>query len=247
MSLGSDNVSELRADLHIHTCLSPCADLEMSPRAVVREAKRKGLALIGICDHNSAENVPAARRSGEREGVAVIGGMEVTSREEVHILGLFATDRDLFALQEIVYESLAGTNDERVYGEQVVANEDDEVVAFNTKLLIGATQLPLDRLVEKIHELNGLAIAAHADREAFGILGALGFLPDDLGLDALEIANPQRKHLLPAGLGPPFIVSSDAHSIGRIGERYTILAMAEPTLAEMRRCLRGEEGRYARI
>ena len=100
-----------KADLHIHTCLSPCAELEMSPRKIVREAKRKGLEVIGICDHNSAENVPAVEKNARKEGIRVIGGMEVTSKEEVHILALFDMEDKLFSLQEKVYENLHGTND----------------------------------------------------------------------------------------------------------------------------------------
>ncbi len=89
MKLGFNDIKEFKADMHIHTCLSPCADLEMSPRNIVKEAKKKGLDIIGICDHNSAENFPAVEKSAFQEGIKVIGGIEITSREEVHVLGLF--------------------------------------------------------------------------------------------------------------------------------------------------------------
>ena len=89
MKLESNNIKEFKADMHIHTCLSPCADLEMSPRNIIKEAKKKGLDIIGICDHNSAENFPAVEKSANKEGIKVIGGIEITSREEVHVLALF--------------------------------------------------------------------------------------------------------------------------------------------------------------
>lgn len=238
---------EFKADLHIHTCLSPCAGLEMSPKNIVKEAKKKGLQIIGICDHNSAENVPAVEKTAAREGIKVIGGMEVTSKEEVHILALFDTEDKLFSLQEIVYENLRGTNDEKLYGEQVIVNEVEEVIGFSKKLLIGSTDITISRLVNLIHELDGLAIAAHVDREGFGIIGQLGFIPDGLPLDALEIVEPSKRDSIPQKDDFPFITSSDAHSLENIGKRYTTFLMKNVSIDEMRKCLCGEDGRSVRI
>jgi len=240
-------VKEFKADLHIHTCLSPCADLEMSPRNIVSEAKRKGLQVIGICDHNSAENVPAVEKNAAREGIAVIGGMEVTSKEEVHILALFGSKESLFSFQELVYENLHGTNDEKLYGEQVIVNEEEEVIGFSNKLLIGATDITITRLVDLIHELGGLAIAAHVDREGFGIIGQLGFIPEGLPLDALELADPSKPDRIPQGVRLPFITSSDAHKLEDVGRRSTTFWMEAASTAEIRRCFSGVEGRGLRI
>lgn len=247
MNLVSDSMREFNADLHIHTCLSPCAELEMSPRNIVREAKRKGLHVIGICDHNSAENVPAVEKTAAREGIKVIGGMEVTSREEVHILALFDVVEKLFSLQEIVHENLHGTNDEKLYGEQVIVNEEEEVIGFSKKLLIGSTDITIDRLVDLIHERDGLAIAAHVDREGFGIIGQLGFIPEGLSLDALEIVEPSKRDTIPQKDVFPFITSSDAHTLENIGKRYTTFLMKDVTIEELRKCLCGEDGRGVRI
>jgi PHP family Zn ribbon phosphoesterase len=238
---------EFKADLHIHTCLSPCADLEMSPRNIVSAAKRKGLQVIGICDHNSAENVPAVAKNAAREGITVIGGMEVTSKEEVHILALVGDEEHLFSLQEIVYEHLYGTHDETLYGEQLIVNEEEEVIGCSTKLLIGATEIALERLVDLIHEHEGLAIAAHIDREGFGIIGQLGFIPEGLPLDALELADPAKRAHLPLKNHLPFITSSDAHTLEDVGRRTTTFLMKTVSLQELRRCLSGEEGRTIRI
>ena len=240
-------MKEFKADLHIHTCLSPCADLEMSPRNVVSEAKRKGLHVIGICDHNSAENVPAVEKNAAREGIAVIGGMEVTSKEEVHIVALFGSEESLFSLQEIVYQNLHGTNDEKRYGEQVIVNEQEEVTGFSNKLLIGATDITIEKLVDLIHEREGLAIAAHVDREGFGIIGQLGFIPEGLPLDALELADPSNRDRIPLEVRLPFITSSDAHKLEDIGRRSTTFLMQAASTAEIRRCLSGVEGRRMRI
>lgn len=240
-------MKEFKADLHIHTCLSPCADLEMSPRNIVREAKRKGLQVIGICDHNSAENVPAVEKTAVREGIIVIGGMEVTSKEEVHILALFGSEERLFAFQEIVHQNLHGTNDEKLYGEQVIVNEEEEVIGFSNKLLIGATDITIEKLVDLIHEHDGLAIAAHVDREGFGIIGQLGFIPEELPLDALELADPSRRDSISPRARLPFITSSDAHKLEDVGKRSTTFLMNAANTAEIRRCLAGVEGRRVRI
>jgi PHP family Zn ribbon phosphoesterase len=229
--------------LHIHTCLSPCADLEMSPRSIMKEAQKRGLHFVGICDHNSGENVSAAKKAGERERICVIGGMEVTSREEVHILALFDDACELEALQQVVYMNLPGTNDGRMYGDQVVVNEDDEVIDFNKKLLIGATEIPLCEIVELIHRLKGLAIASHIDREGFGIIGQLGFIPEDLCLDAVEFTAPLQRDRVSLTKDFPMVVSSDAHFLKEIGRNRTRFLLKEITVDELGKSFRGEAGR----
>jgi PHP family Zn ribbon phosphoesterase len=241
--LALSKLKEFHGDLHIHTCLSPCADLEMSPRNIVKEAKKKGLHFIGICDHNSAENVFAAKKIAEREKIGVIGGMEITSMEEVHILALFDEDSHLQSLQEIIYKNLHGTNDERLYGDQVVVNEEDEVMGFNRKLLIGATEIPIHEVVNLVHQLNGLAIASHVDREGFGIIGQLGFIPEDLPLDALEITDPSQKDRISLPKSLPVIASSDAHYLEDIGKTRTGYLIKEINIEELRKSFKKEAGR----
>lgn len=234
-----------KADLHIHTCLSPCAELEMSPKNIVKQAKDCGLDIIGICDHNSGENVLAVKRSAEQQGLSVIYGIEVTSKEEVHILALFESEKELLCMQNIIYDNLKGINIENYYGEQVIVNEYDEVLGFNNRLLIGATILSVDKIVDIIHELNGLAIAAHIDRESFSIIGQLGFIPDSLHFDALEISS---KDKLPVNTKPlPLISSSDAHTLAAIGSRFTLFLMKNTSFEEIRRSLLEENERKVMI
>jgi len=173
--------------------------------------------------------------------------MEVTSKEEVHILALFGSEENLFSLQAIVHENLPGTNDEKRYGEQVIVNEKEEVLGFSDKLLIGATSISLERLVDLIHEREGLAIAAHVDREGFGLLGQLGFVPEELPLDALELADPSKRDGIAQGNRWPFITSSDAHKLEDIGRQSTTFWMKAANTAEVRQCLSGVEGRRTRI
>lgn len=241
--MGFNKLRIFSGDLHIHTCLSPCADLEMSPRSIMKEAHRRGLHFVGICDHNSAENICAAQKAGERERIGVIGGMEITSREEVHVLAFFDEKCGLQELQKVIYEHLPETSDKRIYDDQVVVNEDDEVIGFNKKLLMGATEIPLHDVVELIHRLNGLAVASHIDREGFGIIGQLGFIPEDLHLDAVEFTMPSRKDRVALAKDFPSVVSSDAHSLEEIGRRHTRFLLEEITVAELRRSFQGEAGR----
>jgi len=231
-----------KVDLHIHTCLSPCAELEMSPRNIVREAKKRGLDIIGICDHNSCENVPYVEKSAKSLDLGVIGGMEITSKEEVHILALFDSMRALFAMQKIVYDNLSGTNNEKLYGDQVVVNENDEVIEFNKRLLIGATDLSVENIVNKIHELNGLAIASHIDRASFSLISQLGFIPQGLQIDALEISN-SAKIFLYKDMLLPLVTFSDAHKTYDIGRSFTNFIMHQANFEEMRKSLLGKDGR----
>ena len=235
-----------RADLHIHTCLSPCAEAEMTPRAIVRRAREAGLDLIAVCDHNSGENAEAVEAAGRREGLAVLLGIEVTTREEVHILGLFDQPHDLETVQDHVYAYLDGENQPEVFGRQVVMGENDVMAGENPRLLIGACDLALDEVVGLIRSSHGCAIASHIDREGFGLIGHLGFIPD-VALDGLEvsprmtIAEAREKF----GLGAEYeiIRSSDAHRLDEIGQAVTVFETMAPTAQEVRLALQGSEGR----
>jgi len=241
---------QFRADLHIHTCLSPCADIDMSPLSVVKKASEKGLDIIAVTDHNSAENIVAALNSAENSGLSVLAGMEITSSEEAHMLALFDDTDSVLKLQDIVYNNLIkGENDEKLFGEQIVANEKDEVLGFNKRLLIGATSMTAHSIVSQIHALGGLAIASHIDRDAFIIISQLVFIPGDLSFDALEmssaISREKAQELYKDYATFTWISSSDAHTPDDIGKRTTVFHMNDSTIHEMRLALKGTDGRRA--
>lgn len=234
-------------DLHIHTCLSPCADDGMLPTAIVREARRKRVDLIGICDHNSMENVEAVMKAGVRENLRVLGGMEITSKEEVHILAFCEELAELETMQKTVYEHLKGENDESRFGAQNVVNEFDARSGSNRKLLIGATDLDVGAVVDLIRNAGGLAIASHIDRESFSIMSQLGFIPETLGLDGLEVSPlttaPEARQRFPDIVKYPILRSSDAHFLDDIGRQTTVFLMKDTGFAEIRRALAGSDGR----
>ena len=212
----------------------------MLPKAIVKRAKEAGLDIIGICDHNSSENSGAVQKAGEGK-IEVLAGIEIASREEVHILGLFDPSVSLAELQAIIYQNLPGENDEDAFGEQVIVNEAGEVLSLNKKLLIGATSLSVKEVVELIHIQGGIAIASHIDRPSFSIISQLGFIPEDLELDALEVS---RKTSVSKYIGRfPILTSSDAHYLQDIGRNSSSFLIEEPTISEIKMAFRSEEGR----
>ena len=137
------------SDLHIHSALSPCGSLEMSPSAIVAEAKRRGLQAIAVTDHNSVENALIARRVGERLGVKVFCGMEAQSVEEVHLLVLFEDPEEARLFWEEVYPSLPEIpNNPEYFGDQVVVDEEENILRFEEKLLLNSLTLSLGEIVE---------------------------------------------------------------------------------------------------
>ena len=238
-------LKEFRADLHIHTCLSPCGSLKMSPANIVHQASNKNIDIIGICDHNSAENVPALKEAAQKSRIAVLPGLEVTSREEVHLLALFDSISSAFQLQEIVFNHLEGHNDPDTFGMQVVVNAEGEVLGFNPRLLIGASSLSVEDLIVHIHSLEGLVIASHVDRESFSLPGQLGFIPPDMDLDALEIS-PDMTYQEAVEKYPsqfPLVCFSDAHFLEDIGRTHTIFRMESGTIPEISKAIQKKEGR----
>jgi len=235
-------------DLHIHTCLSPCAELDMHPKALVEKACSAGLDIIAICDHNSSENVPYVIKASEGKNLKIFPGIEITTSEEVHFVALFDSLTDLNKLQEFIYLHLPGKNDEGRFGVQAIVDENGEVEGLSDKLLIGATDVSLNELLDYVHQLNGLAIASHIDRESFSVLSQLGFIHESIVFDALEItpltgfqkAREQYQDLSHYS----FIMSSDAHFVKDIGMTMTKIILAEPTLAELKMAFSRQNGRH---
>jgi predicted metal-dependent phosphoesterase TrpH len=237
-----------RADLHIHTCLSPCGELSMYPSAVVKEARARGLDIIAVTDHNAAENAAAVAEAAAGTGLTVLPGLELATEEEAHILAWFDPGTDLGPLLAVVYANLPDVPSRRsLVKEQVIVDAEDGVTGFHPRCLIGATRLDAAAAVSLIHRHGGLAVASHIDREAFSLVSQLGFIPPGLELDAVEVSPLRSFAEARTAYGPltplPMVRFSDAHRPEEIGQATMEFLMAEPSLAEIRKALAGRDGR----
>ncbi len=235
------------ADLHIHSTLSPCGGLEMSPGRIVKEAKEKGIQVIAVTDHNACDNVVYAKRIGDKMGVQVIPGMELQTEEEVHLLAYFGSLDAALSFKDKVYSYLPDVkNDPDYFGDQVIVDENENVVGFEERLLLNSLSLSFDECVRMVKDYQGFPIPAHVDRASYGVINQLGFVPDYLGLEVVEVSRaltPERAVAHWPELGKYTIVSaSDAHYPEDIGAVVTFFLMEEPSWEGFRQALkRGKE------
>lgn len=235
-----------RADVHIHTALSPCADPELTPPAIVNAARQMGLELIAICDHNTAGNVAAVQRAAPPD-LTVLAGIEITTAEEVHVLGIFPACACAQQVAQVVQASLPDLNQTPdPLGEQLLLDQEGRIIGHEKKMLSSACALNLTLAVALIKRAHGLAVAAHVDRKAFSVIGQLGFFPMDAGFDAVEVsaagvaAHRVERFQFP---GLAVITSSDSHILSEIGVGWTSLAMASPCFDEFALALHSAQGR----
>jgi len=206
-------------DLHIHSDLSPCGNAEMTPNNIVNMASIKGLNIISVTDHNSIKNYPAIKTIGDKLGIEVIPGIEVTTKEEVHILCYFRNYKDAYTFAELIYESLPNIkNNPSIFGEQNIYNCDDEIVGNLDKLLINATSYNVNEIFDITKKNHGISVPAHINKKSNSILGVLGFIPFNLQMDFIEVFP---KTSIVEKLIKDYIVlkNSDAHQLEDISEQ----------------------------
>ena len=236
------------ADLHVHTALSPCAAAEMTPPTIVETALAGGLHMIAICDHNSARNTAAVQQAaGER--LAVLAGLEITSLEECHVVGLFPDAQTAGAAGAEIGAGLPPAADgyAQFFGEQHVLRADGTVAGQEELALAMASRLTVNQAVALVHRHGGLALAAHIDRRSFGVIGQLGLFPADAGFDGVELS----RHVAPGSAreaefrayGLPVLHSSDGHYLADVGAVHTVLHVEQPSFAELVLALRAQGGR----
>ncbi|WP_258359988.1 PHP domain-containing protein [Moorella sulfitireducens (nom. illeg.)] len=215
-----------RADLHVHTALSPCAGEEMIPPLIVAAALKAGLQIIAITDHNSAGNVAAVQEAARDTGLTVLAGMEVQTREEVHLVCLFDTAEEAMEWQADVYRYLpAGENREDYLGAQLILDAAGKEIGREKRLLLTSTRLGAEEVAAEINKRGGLCLPAHVDRPSYSLLANLGFIPPDLPAVALELGLFTQEAAckqFPALTGWSLVAASDAHYLNDIGRRVTI-------------------------
>jgi 3',5'-nucleoside bisphosphate phosphatase len=238
----------VKADLHIHTVLSPCGDLDMSPRNIVERAREKNLQIIGITDHNSTLQVDVVEDLAARLGICVLGGVEITTREEVHCLAFFPDRASRSQFQKYVDSYLPDVpNKAGAFGFQVVVDEFDNIIYTEEKLLITGINRSINQIEKEVHRLNGIFIPAHVDRPVNSLFSQLGFIPPDLQMEAMGItcftteSVVRRKFSIPENI--TLIKNSDAHYPDDIGRGYSLFTLEECDFQEVRLALLNQQGR----
>jgi PHP family Zn ribbon phosphoesterase len=240
-----------RADLHLHTVLSPCAEIEMLPSLIVQEAVERGIRLIAVTDHNATANVAAVQEAAEDFDLVVLPGMELQTREEVHVLCLFDTLDQAAAFQALIDLLMPDMeNNPDFFGVQLVVDASGELVREETRLLLTSANISIEQAAKAATELGGIMIPAHVNRKGFGLIAMLGFVPDDLNIEALEISHhlapDQACRLFPQIAGYPLIQNGDAHRLDDIlGSTHFLIE--KPEIAEIRLALSRQAGRSFQI
>lgn len=213
-------------DLHIHSCLSPCGDEDMTPNNIVNMAALCGLDVIALCDHNTCGNCAAAIRAAAKNHpeMMILPGMELETSEEVHVVCIFSDLDDALAFEQIVKAARNPIkNRPEIYGRQVLRDENDEIVGFEPQLLVTATSISLDDVPALVEKFNGAAILAHVDRDSNSVISNLGFITVEMGFRTIEVSKKlfgqkrveflEKNRLMRYNL----LLDSDAHYLEDIG------------------------------
>lgn len=241
----------LAADLHVHTVLSACAEVEMIPPLIVQRARELGLELLAVTDHNSARNAGAVMEAARGTGITVLPGMEVQSREEVHLVCLFDTLEQVLAWQDQVFAALPDReNDEAFFGAQFVVDANGEYLDTEKRLLSVSAALSVEQIVAGVRALAGIVLAAHVDRPSFSLVANLGFVPPGLEIAGIELSRHAESgaalQSLPQLAGYGQVVSGDAHRLEEMTAR-TLFKVRVPVVAELALALAGRQGRRVEI
>lgn len=212
-------------DLHIHSDLSPCGDEEMTPNNIVNMAYIKGLNIISVTDHNTTENLPAIMELCDKTDIKVIPGIEVTTKEEVHVLCYFKELENAMKFGKIIYESLPDIqNNPFIFGQQNIYNVKDEITGVLNKLLISATTYSLKELCLLTEKYHGVTVPAHINKKSNSILGTLGFIPFDIKINFVEIyTKAELNNKLIKNLN--ILKNSDAHMLIDISETVNFIEL----------------------
>lgn len=202
-------------DLHIHSCLSPCADNDNTPNNIAGMASLSGLNLVALTDHNTCKNCPAFFKAAEKYGIIPIAGMELTTSEDIHVVCLFETLSEALKFDDKLQEyRVFIKNRPDIFGEQPIVDGDDEVIGYEENLLPNATSLSVEDVPELVNSFGGICYPAHIDRDANGIIAVLGTFPPTPYFSAFEIRDKANadSYVKKYGLeGKCKIISSDAH------------------------------------
>ncbi len=221
-------------DLHLHSCLSPCGDMDMTPNNIVNMAKLLGLDVIALTDHNTSLNCEAAMKAGEKIGLLVIAGMELTTSEDIHAVCLFPTLEKALKWNDYVdNHRIKIKNKPDIYGRQVIMNENDEETGETEHLLIPATDISIMSAHKLVKDFGGVCYPAHIDRDSLSILSVLGEIDESCGFTTAELADKTRLSALraqhPILNTLKIVTNSDAHYLENMREAENFIELPELT------------------
>lgn len=239
-------MAELYYDLHIHSCLSPCGDDDMTPGNIAGMAAVKGLDVIAVTDHNSCRNCPAVMAAAAEYGILAVPGMEINTSEEVHAVCLFPTLEAAMAFDAYVYERLVPfPNNEEIFGKQQLYDEADQICGTEPNLLINATEISFDVLWELVRGYGGVMFPAHVEKTANSLISNLGFIPPDSQFRTAELKDLKKLHEMrkahPYLEQCRIISNSDAHYLEQIKEPELTLHTEGRTAKDVIQALLVEE------
>lgn len=225
-------MSAVAIDLHMHSVLSPCGDIDMTPNNIAGMAALKELDYIALTDHNTAKNVPALAETAKEYGLCVLPGMEVTTKEEAHILAYFNTIEGALELDEIIYKRLPDIpNRPDYFGPQYIMNAEDEIIGEVDKLLISATDITVNELSDIVAAIGGTIVPAHVDRKSYSLIASLGFIPPDLPVKTIEVSREEKFETVRKNFrffkDYQMIHGSDAHQLEDIAEREFFIELED--------------------
>lgn len=225
-------------DLHIHSCLSPCAEEDMTPNNIVNMALLKGLDIIAITDHNSVKNLKAVIEVGNKQGLLVIPGIELCTSEEIHLVCLFPELERAQSFENLVYDNLYPIeNREDIFGTQIIMDYEDNEIGKETRMLSGASRLDTETALKAVRNLSGVVFPAHVDRQSYSMLNTLGTIPPEYGFKYLELSkNCSLDEFLkdnPSLNSYQHIRTSDSHFLCDILEQEVSFDLKEKTIESL--------------
>ncbi len=236
-----------KGELHIHSVLSPCANLDMGPHYIVERARENGINFIGVTDHNSAKNLRAFKEVCNVQGIELLCGIEVETVEEVHMLCYFDSLSIAERFGDLIRASLLQIpNKEDIFGYQVIIDKNEEIIAMEDILLIQRSSYTINDIYNLTMGFNGICVPAHVDRPKNGLLRTLGFLPTKLDFPFLEVSNKCNIEVLKEKYkldGYNLVKGSDAHQLEDFGNTPLYLVLEKFNLEEILMAFKGEKKR----
>lgn len=230
-------------DFHIHSCLSPCGDDDMTPNNIVNMVALSGCEIIAITDHNTCKNAPAVIAAGKRVGITVIPGMELCTSEEIHVVCLFESLSAAMNFDSYIYANMPHvSNRSEIFGEQRIMNENDEQIGIEENLLLVSSFISVNDVWALANEYGGVAFPAHIDRDSYSVISSLGSFPPEAGFTAAEVTRScdleSLKHRNPELEKMLILRDSDSHYLESLTDEPNRLCLKENSVSSVIEAIR---------